>query len=220
MLRKDYLVRMIEEMVDVIGQVFGLKQQNKLIEALWKLDDLYKEQFRLNSRMIGSLSARDIVEIFRTGGKVEADKLQSLARLLQEEGDIYIAQGRQDEGLFRLMKSLHLYLAAELHGADHSLWNLETETAKLLSRLKDYRLPLDTERLLLDYEEAHGRFDQAENVLYRLLDAEAITKQQALAFYERLLQYEPERLSKGGLPLHEVREGLAEVEKREYTEEI
>ena len=73
MLRKDYLVRMIEEMVDVIGQVFGLKQQNKLIEALWKLDDLYKEQFRLNSRMIGSLSARDIVEIFRTGGKVEAD---------------------------------------------------------------------------------------------------------------------------------------------------
>jgi hypothetical protein len=204
---------MIEEMLDVIGQVFGLKQQNKLIEALWKLDDLYKAQFRLNSKMIGSLSARDLVEIFRTGGKVEADKLQSLARLLQEEGDIYIAQGRQDEGLFRLMKSLHLYLAADLHGADRSLWDIEKETAKLLSRLKSYRLPVDTELLLLDYEEAHGRFDQAENILYRLLKAESIPKQQALAFYERLLQYEPDRLCEGGLPLNEVREGLEEVEK-------
>lgn len=213
MLRKDYLVRMIEEMLDVIGQVFGLKQQNKLIEAMWKLDDLYKAQFRLNSKMIGSLSARDLVEIFRTGGKVEADKLQSLARLLQEEGDIYIAQGRQDEGLFRHMKSLHLYLAADLHGADRSLWDMEKETAKLLSRLKDYRLPVDTELLLLDYEEAHGRFDQAENILYYLLQAGVIPKQQAIAFYERLLQYEPERLSEGGLPLDEVREGLMEVEK-------
>ncbi|GGG17009.1 DUF6483 family protein [Paenibacillus aceti] len=213
-LRKDYLVRMIEEMVDVIFQVFGLKQQNKLIEALWKLDDLYREQFGLNSRMIGSLSARDIVEIFRTGGKVEADKLQSLARLLQEEGDIYIAQGRQDEGIFRLMKSLHLYLAADLHGADHSLWDLETETDKLLARLRQYRLPADTEHLLLDYEEAHGRFDKAEDALYRLLELEAISKEQAVAFYERLLQYDPERLSQGGLPLDEVREGLAEVQRR------
>ncbi|WMT40342.1 DUF6483 family protein [Paenibacillus sp. D2_2] len=213
MLRRDYLVRMIEEMLDVIGQVFGLKQQNKLIEALWKLDDLYKGQFRLNSKMIGSLSARDLVEIFRTGGKVEADKLQSLARLLQEEGDIYIAQGRGDEGLFRLMKSLHLYLAADLHGADQSIWNIEAEIAKLQSRLKDYRLPVDTELLMLDYEEARSRFDQAENVLYRLLKAEAIPKQQALAFYERLLQYEPDRLREGGLPLNEVREGLEEVEK-------
>jgi len=213
MLRKDYLVRMIEEMLEVIGQVFGLKQQNKLIDALWKLDDLYKAQFRLNSKMIGYLSARDLVEIFRTGGEVEADKLQSLARLLQEEGDIYITQGRQDEGLFRLMKSLHLYLAADLHGANRTLWNLEAEIAKLLLRLKDYRLPVDTELLLLDYEEAHGRFDQAENVLYRLLKVKAIPKQQVLAFYERLLQYEPDRLSEGGLPLNEVYEGLAEVEK-------
>lgn len=214
MLRRDYLVRMIEEMTEVLGKVFGLKQQKKKVEALWALDELYKGQFRLSSQLLETLSAQDIVRLFQTGGEVEADKLQSLARLLKEEGDVYEGSGEPDEGASRWLKSLHLYLTAALHGAERSLWDLPGAISELQALLKEYRLPPDTEWLVLRWEESEGRFDLAENALYRLLKEGGATKADAIRFYRRLLTLTPETLAAGGLPIEEVEEGLAEAEAR------
>lgn len=219
-MRRDYLVRMIEEMTEMIGKVFGLKQERKFIEALWEIDDLYKGQFRLNSNLLRSLSARDITEMFRSGGEVEADKLQSLAYIIKEEANIYYAMGKHDEGVIRFMKALHLYLTASLNGADRSLWNLDEEVKELLLHLKGYRLPTDTERILFRFEEEEGRFDQAENVLFRLLQDEAIPPSEGIAFYDRLLVLQPQILEQGGLPLSEVMEGLVELQSRFLLKDI
>ncbi|SDG47456.1 hypothetical protein SAMN04488542_1464 [Fontibacillus panacisegetis] len=216
MLRRDYLVRMIEEMAEVIGKVFDLKQQRKTVEALWTLDELFQRQFRFNSALLGSLSAKDIVDLFRNGELIEADKLQSLARLLKEEGDVYLLSGQSDEGTVRHMKALHLYLVAGLNGGDTTLWNLDGEIKELLCLLKGYRLYSETEQLLLRYEEAAGRFDLAENALFRLLKNGEATKEEGIAFYERLLSLNPHELERGGLPVEEVKEGLDEVH-RDYA---
>jgi hypothetical protein len=40
---------MIEDMASVISKVFGLKQQKKLTEALWELDDMVRQKFQLNN---------------------------------------------------------------------------------------------------------------------------------------------------------------------------
>lgn len=214
MLRRDYLVRMIEEMTEVLGKVFMLKQQKKKVEALWALDELFKGQFRLSSQLLENLSAKDIVRLFQSGGEVEADKLQSLARLLKEEGDVYENSGEPDEGASRWLKSLHLYLTAALHGADRSLWDMSAAISELQALLKTYRLPPDTEWLVLRWEEGDGRYDLAENALYRLLEEGHATKEDAAGFYRRLLTLPRDTLAAGGLPAEEVEEGLAEVEAR------
>lgn len=211
MLRRDYLMRMVEEMTEMIGKIFALKQQRKTIEALWELDEWYQRQFRLNSSLLRSLSAKDIVELFRSGGILEADQLQSLARMMKEEGEVYLLSGGLDEGVTRHMKALHLFLEARLNDADHKLWNIDGEIRELLSLLRGYRLSNDTERLLLQYEEGQERFDLAENALFRLFKNGALTKIEATSFYERLLQHDTNKLEQGGLPLVEVREGLEEV---------
>ncbi|MGG0824984.1 DUF6483 family protein [Paenibacillus turicensis] len=211
MLRRDYLVRMIEEMTEILGKVFGLKQERKFTEALWQLDDLYKRQFRLSNDLLRSLSAKDIVEIFHTGGKLEVDKLQNLAYLMKEEGNLLIAAGQQDEGTFTLMKSLHLYLTAAQGGADRTLWKLADQIDELIVDLNKYRLPKETEQLRLQYEEAEGRYGRAEDIIYIMLQEQWITREEALAFYERLLQMDHSTLSQGGLPIEEVHEALQEL---------
>lgn len=214
MLRRDYLVRMIEEMTEVLGKVFMLKQQKRKVEVLWALDELFKGQFRLSSQLLENLSAKDIVRLFQTGGEVEADKLQSLARLLKEEGDVYEISGEPDEGASRWLKSLHLYLTAAFHGAERSLWGIHAAIFELQALLKSYRLPPDTEWLVLHWEESEGRYDLAENALYRLLEEGHATKEDASGFYQRLLMLSPDTLAAGGLPIEEVEEGLADVEAR------
>ncbi|MNH78661.1 hypothetical protein D3C73_309690 [compost metagenome] len=213
MLRRDYLLRMIEEMSGVIGAFFGLKQQKKHTEILWELDEQYKKHFRLTSEMLNSLSIRDIIEMFRYGGIIEADKLQSAALLMKEEALVYMDNQERDKGLIRSIKSLHLFLYAALEGADRSLWNLETQVSELESTVKGYRLPSETEKLLFRYEEERGRYDLAENALYRMTERSIIQPEEAREFYERLHKLSPVQLNKGGLPLNEVEEGLANLSR-------
>lgn len=207
MFRKDYLLQMVEDMVEMVGKVFGLKQQKKYAEALWEVDDLLSKNFRLNSKLLNSLSTEDMIEMFRLGGAIEADKLQGIARLLQEEGDIYLDMEQKDEGLTRLMKSLHLYLIADLHGADHTMLKLPERVEELKAQTRGYRLPAKTDKLLLGYEEEQGRYDEAENALYRLLDQHEITEEEGLSFYQRLMERSDAELTAGGLPRAEVEEG-------------
>lgn len=211
MLRKDYLIRMIEDMRLMVSKTILLKQQRKHTEALWELDELYKRQFGLNALLLNSLSVKDIIEMFRQGDQLEADKLQSMALMMKEEGEIYIDAGKEEEGIVRLMKSLHLFVYTGLHGGDRTLWNLDREVDYLLEVVKGYSLPVTTERLLFRFEEEEGHYAQAENALFRLVKQDAIVQTEARAFYERLLCIDPDTLIQGGLPRIEVEEGLRDL---------
>ncbi|MBP2002474.1 hypothetical protein J2Z69_003547 [Paenibacillus shirakamiensis] len=214
MLRRDYLLRMIEEMTESIGVALGLRQEKKRIEALWELDEQYKKHFRLDAQMMHALSVKDLIELFRFAGEIQTDKLQSAARLMMEESKIYLDDGKTREGVLRAIKALHLFLFAYVHGADSELWHLHDCVAELKRMLEDYTLPVETQKLILMYEEKRGQYDQSENALYRLLEQQAISPLEVLQYYERWLTVSSEVLEQGGLPLHEVREGIERMKAR------
>jgi hypothetical protein len=204
---------MIEDMTAMVAKVLTLKQEKKTTEALWEVDELLGRHFRLNSRLLNSLSVEDIIDMYRLGGVMESDKLQGVARLLKEEGGIYAAGGNTEAALFRFMRSLHLFLYADLHGADRDLLDMTKEIDELMNEVEAYRLPVKTERLLLPYLESLGRYAKAEDSLYRLWEQGEDVAAEGHALYGRLVLREPEALELGGLPLAEVRQGQAEWEK-------
>lgn len=214
MYRKDYLLRLVEEMTQVISKVFGLKHQKKHTEALWEIDEMLSRQFRLNSKLLNSLSAEGIVQLFRSGEIVEADKLQSAARLLEEEAEIYLDMDKPEEGNTLLEKVLHLYLSASIFGGDPKLFELPKRILSLQERIRPYGLTDETERLLFTYTEQRGDYAAAEDSLYRLLGHEAVEYREGELFYQRLLALNPELLEKGRLPLAEVEAGLLELKQR------
>jgi len=233
MFRKDYLLRMMEEMTEAIGKVFTLKQQRKHTEALSELDELMRRQFGLNLSLLNSLPAEDVIEMFRFRGMIEVDNLQQAARLIEEEAYIYQEKARvegiddqermdaEDEALIRLMRSLHFYLYALNHGANPKLLDAPERVEGVLGLTKEYELPARTERQLALYREQQGRYDQAENSWYRLLqlggEFPVSYRDDVQAFYERLSQLTDEQLEQGGLPRNEVEEGLAELNRQEMN---
>ncbi|WP_379162950.1 DUF6483 family protein [Paenibacillus sp. sgz5001063] len=214
MFRRDYIVRMIEDMTAMVAKVMTLKQEKKTTEALWEVDELLNRHFRLNSRLLNSLSVEDIIDMYLLGGVVESDKLQGVARLLKEEGEIFAAAGDKDAALFRAMRSLHLYLYADLHGAERELLQMPADIDELLKETQAYRLPAKTERLLLVYMESIGRYAKAEDSLYRLWEQGEDVAREGRELYGRLLLISPEELERGGLPVQEVTEGRDEWERR------
>ncbi|WP_106766969.1 DUF6483 family protein [Paenibacillus faecalis] len=213
MYRKDYILRLVEEMTQMISKVFGLKQERKLNEALWEIDEMLSRRFRLNAKLLKSLSAEDIVQLFRNSSMIEADQLQSVARLLEEEAKIYREMDRFEDGNTLLVKALHLYMTASLHGGDRHMldMSLPDKIYELLERARPYALPDVTERLLFAFTEQEGAYAAAEDSLFRLLQREMADYREGKLFYERLLKLDPNELQRGGLPLEEVQEGLQEM---------
>ncbi|KOR82100.1 hypothetical protein AM231_21290 [Paenibacillus solani] len=214
MFRRDYLVRLIEDMTQMIAKVFSLKQERKHTEALWELDELFKRQFRLNSELLRSLSAADIEQLFRNHGYLEADKLQSAARLLEEEASLLLELEREEEAIMLYIKVFQLYLKSALQGADMKLIRLEERIGLVKEQLKAYALPETAQRDYYAYAEQQGMYAEAENMLYQLLDNGYMEYDEAISFYERLLLKLPEDLARGGLPLEEVHEGIDELNRR------
>ncbi|CAH1057916.1 DUF6483 family protein [Paenibacillus pseudetheri] len=210
MFRRDYIVRMIEDMTAMVAKVLTLKQERKTTEALWEIDELLNRHFPLNSRLLNSLSVEDIIDMFRFNGVLESDKLQGVAKLLKEEGSIYAANGDHDAALFRSMRALHLYLYADLHGADREMLQMTEDINELLEEVKAYRLPAKTERLLLVYMESIGHYSKAEDSLYRLWEQGEDVSLEGDELYRRLLLKSPEELEQGSLPIHEVEQGWKE----------
>ncbi|HEY2491480.1 MAG TPA: DUF6483 family protein [Paenibacillus sp.] len=208
MFRKDYILRLVEDMTQMVAKVFVLRQQRKFTEALWEIDELLGKDFRLNSRLLNSLPKEDLIDMFRFRDTLESDKMQGVARLLDEEGKIYTDMGESDEGLTRFMKSLHLFLYADNYGANRELFDLHHQIEGLLERIKEYRLPSGTDQLLFVYLDKQGKYAEAENVLYRLLDQGEIDPTEGVSFYERLMQEDDHKLEQGRLPREEVVDGM------------
>ncbi len=208
MFRKDYLMGMIEDMTSMIAKAFGLKEQKKYTEALWELDDLMRKNFRLNSELVNRMPTNEIIEMFRVGSTVEVDQLQGLARMLRAESDIYEASEKPEDAVVRRIKALHLFLYSAVNGADRSLLNYPEHVDELLDQLEEYVLPAAVEKLMVEYEEQEGYYDNAADALQRLNELDA-TEGMATgaALYERLHLKTDEQLEAGGITRADVEEG-------------
>ncbi|OWR26471.1 hypothetical protein CDO73_25580 [Saccharibacillus sp. O23] len=213
MLRKDYLTRMIEEMTEAVGEMLGLRRQQKNEQALEKLDGVLKRNFRMSEQMLRSLPPEELIQLFRQRGEaVDAESIQLVARMLQENAEIRENMGEEQEVALARIKALHLYLYAALNGGSRELVDYPVRIEEMRTLLERYRLPAAVERLIMLYEEREGHYVQAEDAMYRMLNASPEDDRNALEegrmFYARLSALEDDKLQTGGLTRAELEEGI------------
>ncbi|MBW7455679.1 DUF6483 family protein [Paenibacillus sepulcri] len=215
MFQRDFFMRMIEQMTDVARQVMGLRREGKPEEALLIIDDMLDKQFRLNGRLIRSLSDSDLLRIMTTNGVVETANLHAIALLMKEEAAIYDEQGLPEKSYPVRLKALQLFMRLSLLDSPPMPRTPSEEALELLPKLDAYELPEETKALIYEWHDADKRYDQAENMMYELLEDGALSAEEALSFYQRLLLLPDELLEAGGLPRDEVKDGQRSVMNRE-----
>lgn len=208
MFRRDYLMNMIEQMTEAVGQILQLKKELKHQEALLVIDEFLDKRFGISGKLIRSLSDKDLMAVLTTNGVIETDKIQAIAVTLKQESDLYAETGNDDASFVSGLKALQLFMRLSLVDAEPTITNPSKEAGELLERFKTYELPSYTKQLQAEWLEGEGQFDRAEDVLYELMEDGVTSSEEMEAFYRRLLFYADEKLEAGGLPREEVEYGL------------
>ena len=219
MIRQDYILRMIEEFMQVLSRIAFLKRGQLWQEADGVLDAEFQRLVSAGAEAVSQMSETELLAKLIQGGPTQVvhHKALLLTTLLKEAGDLALEQNRLAESRTCFLKGLHLLLEA-LAGAEAlALPDFVPKVEVFLNALQDSPLPMDTQARLMQHYERLGEFGKAEDTLFALLEAEPNEPRLlefSITFYQRLKSQSDDSLGAGNLPRAELNAGLAELERR------
>jgi hypothetical protein len=219
MIRRDYILRMIEEFFQALARIKSLKSARQWREADASIDQEFQRLIGMDAQNVARLSETELLAGLIRGEATLAvpEKTLLLATLLKEAGDVFAEERRQEDSRTSYLKGLHLLLDTLGRGEVFESPQFVPKVEEFVVALGDDPLPLETEARLMQHYERTGEFGKAEDALFALLDAEpenAPLLELGISFYRRLESQSDVQLNDGNLPRAEVEAGLADLNSR------
>jgi len=219
MIQDDYLLRLIARFQEGMGRIAENKKQGDMKKAHHEAGELLNDVFGLHPTFLQTVSEYELQASLRAGKVFNAQKALMMAELLREHAETMRDAGSEEQEYVPvLITSLSVYIQALLDTrklrTDEHIHNISA----LCEILDGYNLPVDVLGKLMDYYEMMGKFSEAENVLYELLEVdEERAVERGRNFYEALMTLPDEDLDAGELPRSEVEEGLEMLRERDSS---
>jgi tetratricopeptide (TPR) repeat protein len=217
MFRNDYLMRLIEQFTQALAIALGFKRARDYPKALSVIQNTLQQIFGVDAKFIDTIPEEDLLVLLKVNGTIEPDRAVMIAALEKLTGEIYEAQGQEEEAYYAYLKSTTLSLEVLLTDGDTVLKDYIPEIDSLLAKFTDFDLSYPTKFRLCLYYEKTGKYAKAEDVLYELLEDEEAGPgivREGIDFYRRLLSKSDPELTAGQLPREEVEEGLEKLEQQ------
>jgi uncharacterized protein DUF6483 len=220
MIRRDYILRMIEECIRALARINSLKKDRRWDEMSETLDAEFQQLIGAGPQVVARLSETELLARLLQGEptQVVRDKTLVLTAQLKEAGDVAAAQDRPEDSRECYLKALHLLLDTLAHGEVFECPEFVPKVGMLVAALQPTPLPVRTHALLMQHYERTGEFAKAEDALFAMLDAESDSEgivAFGIVFYERMLTQSDATLTAANLPRAEVEEGLKELQRRQ-----
>jgi hypothetical protein len=218
MLKRNLTSELVKKFDEALEKILIYKKEKKYNEALIVIDDTFKEIFRLSSKFFNSFSDENLVDMIKTDGTINADKCIMMAKLLEEESEIFEAQENTDEGFYIKLKALNLFLEAFINkDSNCELQNYFSDIDPIIENVSEYKLPTSLQNKIMDYYTKTSRYDKAEDALYEILKSKDFSKdaiEKAINFYEMLLSKDNNELEDGDFSKEEAEEALSALKKK------
>jgi hypothetical protein len=224
MIRRDYILRMIAEFLEVLRRIQNLKRSQLWQEARSTVHEQCRQLMGADALELAKLSETELLARLIQGEptQVVRDKAFMLARLFQEAGDVAAGEDKLEESRALYLKGLHLLLYTLAEGEPAEWPEFLPRVDVFVTTLGEASVPFATQAALMQYYERTGQYGRAEDAFFRLQEAEPARPgltEFGIAFYERLRGRPDVALAEGNLPRVEVEAGLAAL-KRQAGREI
>jgi hypothetical protein len=219
MIRRDYILQMIEECIQALTQIRALRKDQRWEEARMAVDAQCEKLAAAGARNLARLSETELLARLALDQPTQTvrARLFLLISLLQEAAEIATAEGRMADAREIGLKALHLLLdvSAQDEAGGHPAFVPRAEA--LVQALAGAPMPVRTQVLLMRHYESTGQLAKAEDTLFSILDAtndDPASLAFGAAFYERILRQNDAMLLAGNLPRVEAEEGRRDLRRR------
>jgi tetratricopeptide (TPR) repeat protein len=219
MYQRDYLMRQIEQAARALAAIMKKALGGDPQEALGMFDEAYKPLLGVSQRVVATLNDEQLLALLTSGSMPDLRRVSSVLEVVKVEADVQAQLGNQQAATVRRRRALSLagYLAAR---SDELL---DPELAgDLVERTSGTPLDPGQRLALARVLEAQGRYADAEDALFEVIEAEPDDPgpiDAGILFYQRLLARDDGDLEAGDLPRDEVKDGIAELLRRQVPEE-
>ena len=219
MIRRDYILRMIEEFIQVLARINALKKGQLWQEADGVIDAEFRRLVGAGAQAVSQMSETELLAKIIQGEPTQAVhcKTRLLTTLLNQAGEVATAQNRLEEGRACCLKGLNLLLETMTNSESLDFPDFVPTVEAFVIALQDSPLPLNTQALLMQHYERVGAFAKAEDALFAMLEAEPNQPKLldfGIAFYQRLRNQSDAGLMVGNLSRPELDAGLADLDRR------
>ena len=218
MIRQDYLMRMIEQLVKVLAKILFNKEAGNYKEAINNIDIAFNNILGLDYNLLNELSAKDIISLLGISkdDTTASIKCIVIAKLLKEKAEIEKLNSKENSSLFYdYQKVISLYLEGILNNknTEIELRNYYSDVKEIVKIIED-EIPQDTRFGLFKFYELLGEYDKAEDELFRLKNLNYPNiEEEGILFYRNLDKLSDIDLMKGNLSKKEVAQRLADLTK-------
>ncbi|HEX2865912.1 MAG TPA: DUF6483 family protein [Ignavibacteriales bacterium] len=215
MFKRDYILRLIEQLTQVLNKVLFSKEAGNLNEAKETIRQAYPNMLGLDPGMIRSMSDVEVINFLKITGSTQYERCLIIAELLKEEASVDELIGgdeASEEAALAYFDSLSLFLEALINKDELMTDRFINDMQMVLEKVSGFELPPEIAEKLFRFYEISGRYADAEDILFELTESgNPLYLKTAEEFYLRLMEKPDNELLEGNLPKEEVREGLNRI---------
>lgn len=213
MIRRDFVLRSIQQMAQVLARVLNLKAREEYEQAVQEAGRALRE---FSEPEPGGKPARGLEEwiaLCRRHPESAGGLMLAVADLLREQAWLLAREGRAAEAAEARPLALGLFIEALLREECFVTAPLLEKIEGLIGPCAGEGMSAPVVRRLAEYYEARGRFAQAEDALFDWLETgDPAAEEAGRLFYRRLARVDEVSLTNGGLSRAEVAQGAADWE--------
>lgn len=214
MITRDYFLRMIHQLAQVLAKVMGLSEIERYDDALEEVQLSSKQLLGMDLRFLTTLSDEEFVRLLSLGERFDVEKCVVVGELLRLVGEVKEREGDEGERFHCYATSLSLFLELLIRESGVLPREYFEKIELLIGKTSSYKLPLGLKAKIFRYYEAIGKFDAAENKLFEIVEQDPEFVGEGLKFYGRLRTKSEDELGRGNLPRDEVEASIKDLEKR------
>jgi hypothetical protein len=117
-IRKDYILRLIDEFFKILARILKLKEDKQYSQALEAIDETSQSLLHID---IQEIAENDVAFSQIITGPSSLDQVEILAELLKVKADIYQETHLPFSAINHYQKALHLFEFVQNHSKDYSI---------------------------------------------------------------------------------------------------
>jgi|HubBroStandDraft_6_1064221.scaffolds.fasta_scaffold09826_2 hypothetical protein len=159
--RKDYIMRVIHQFIDALLKIFKLREEGKYEEALKEIDGACEMYLGLNARIMDIASDTTLLSLLTIGKELDTEKCLFLARLLNEQAQIFEVKKEDSKSYWSYTRSLRLYIESLILDRELRSEDNLADVSVIVARLEGRSLSAELKSRLVVYAEKVGELQQA-----------------------------------------------------------